>query len=81
MNECAPGRSSGSTPFLAFPCEQWLVEGMAPLARTGHYSYGDSAGMNRTSLLMATHDVRQPNARQNYVFSADWYEKLFPHFC
>jgi len=27
----ASGRSSGSTPFPAFPLAQWLVEEMAPL--------------------------------------------------
>jgi hypothetical protein len=41
----ASGRSSGSTPFPAFPLAQWLVEEMVPPGRDGLYSYGDSAGM------------------------------------
>jgi hypothetical protein len=41
----ASGRSSGSTPFPAFPLAQWLVEEMVPPGRGGLYSYGDSAGM------------------------------------
>ena len=42
----ASGRSSGSTPFLAFPFTQWLCgRNGSDLIGIGFYSYGDSAGM------------------------------------
>jgi hypothetical protein len=45
LNNVASGRSSGSTPFPAFPLAQWLWRKWSRFKREGFYSYGDSAGM------------------------------------
>jgi hypothetical protein len=67
LNNVASGRSSGSTPFPAFPLAQWLWRKWSRRGEMVYTATGIAPEWNRTSLLMNfVCTIFNRNAKQRY---------------